>query len=319
VTVPIRVAVASLTLAACGDRAPAAAPAAPSPFPSAAPAVSSEAVVVDGTKGAEPAAAPLVAASPKASCAPADWSPRALSPLLAPGKTPTSAQPDRPGAAELAFSRECTDAPNGPSSAPADARVIDGVEIRLLSAVPAGTSGRGWAGNQCSFEVRLADGAGIPTRLGAKEIPPFNTVNAVARAGSAAYFSVAFNGYSAEFPKGGNHVVAVDLCAGRVVWQSASSTSNTGLLLLDDYLIAPYGFTRERRYVFVFDARSGSVIQKLGVIENICPSKSWAPNFKPGDRCDAPGQTVGAATMPRVEGGLFLVDTNTGSASFQFR
>lgn len=290
------------------------------PSPSSPPVVSSNTEVEgERTSGSAPAPAPQVAASAPPACTPVDWSPRALAPLLAPGKTPVSSQGDRAGAAELTFSRECTDAPDGPSSDSASPLVVDGVEIRLVSAVAAGKSGRGWAGNQCNFEVRLANGAGLPTRLGEKEIPPFNTVNAVVRAGSAAFIGIAFNGYSAEFPKGGNHVVAVDLCAGRVAWQSASSTSNAGLLLLDDYLIAPYGFTRERRYVYVFDARSGSVIQKLPVLENICPSKSWAPNHKPGDRCDAPGQSVGAATLPRVEGGLFLVDTNTGSASFQFR
>jgi hypothetical protein len=90
------------------------------------------------------------------------------------------------------------------------------------------------------------------------------------------------------------------------------------LLLLDDYLISAYGFTSEPRFVFVLDARSGAFIQKLPVVENVCPSQSWAPNWHRGDRCDAPGQRVGAATNPRVEGGLFLVDTNTGSATFQF-
>jgi hypothetical protein len=94
--------------------------------------------------------------------------------------------------------------------------------------------------------------------------------------------------------------------------------SNGGLLLLDDYLVSPFGFTSEPRFVFVLDSRSGAVVQKLPVVENVCPSKSWAPHWHPGERCDAPGQRVGAATDPRVEGGVFLVDTNTGSSSFQF-
>jgi hypothetical protein len=54
------------------------------------------------------------------------------------------------------------------------------------------------------------------------------------------------------------------------------------------------------------------------VIENQCPSKSWAPHWQPGERCDAPAQTVGAASDPRSEGGLLWVDTNTGSSAFQF-
>ena len=149
---------------------------------------------------------------------------------------------------------------------------------------------------------------------------PTNTslISALVRAGSAAWLSLSFNGYTREFPRGGNRIIAVDLCDGRVVWQSKDAMSNGGLLLLGDYLVSPFGFTSERRYVYVLDARSGSVVQKLPVVENICPSKSWAPNWHPGERCDAPGQAVGAATNPRVEGGVFLIDTNTGSASFQF-
>jgi hypothetical protein len=61
------------------------------------------------------------------------------------------------------------------------------------------------------------------------------------------------------------------------------------------------------------------VVQKLPVLESICPSESWAPNWRPGQRCDLPGQLVGAATAPRVVNGVLLVDTNTGSASFQFK
>jgi hypothetical protein len=197
--------------------------------------------------------------------------------------------------------------------------VLDGVEIRLTGAVPAGTTGRGWAGNQCRFEVRLADGSGVPVELGESQIPPFTSVTALVRAGSAVWLGVGFNGYTREFPKGGNRVLALDLCDGRVVWKSKDATSNGGLLLVDDYLVSPYGFTSERRYVYVLDAHSGNVVQKLPIVENVCPSKSWAPHWHPGERCDAPGQTVGAATSPRVEGGLFLVDTNTGSSAFEIR
>jgi outer membrane protein assembly factor BamB len=167
--------------------------------------------------------------------------------------------------------------------------------------------------------VKLADGTGKPTWLGEPHVPPLTTITALVRAGSAVYLSVGFNGYTREFPRGGNRVLAIDACEGRVAWQSRDVTSNGGLLLLGDYLISPYGFTSERRYVHVLDARGGAVVQRLPVVENICPSKSWAPNHRPGDRCDAPGQVVGAARGPRVEDGLFLVDTNTGSAAFSFR
>jgi len=82
-----------------------------------------------------------------------------------------------------------------------------------------------------------------------------------------------------------------------------------------DALVTAYGFTSERRFVYVLDPRSGAVVQKLPVLENQCPSKAWAPNYG-GGGCDAPGQRVGAATRPRIEDMLFVVDTNTGSATF---
>ncbi|RYZ04248.1 MAG: hypothetical protein EOO73_24485 [Myxococcales bacterium] len=193
------------------------------------------------------------------------------------------------------------------------------MSIALVQRRPAGKSGRGWSGDQCQFEVRLADGAGKPTLLEESRVPPHTTITALVRSGTAVYLSVGFNGYAKEFPRGGNRVLAVDACEGRVAWQSPDATSNGGLLLLGDYLIAPYGFTSERRFLHVLDAHSGAVVQRLPVLENICPSRSWAPNHRPGDRCDAPGQVVGAAREPRVESGLLLVDTNTGSAAFHFR
>ncbi|MES1184849.1 MAG: hypothetical protein ABUL60_13630 [Myxococcales bacterium] len=312
-----------LLTSGCGSSRPApvtAAPSATEPMPLTE--TSAPAALVVAT------AAPTPLASAVAGCVPADWSARALGPLLEPGKTLKTARGDRPGSERVAFPLTCGDSP-----APArddtprdDARrveiepvVLDGVELRVVAATPAGSSGRGWAGNRCTVDVRLADGSGATVRLGATEMPPFTSVTSVVRAGSAVWLSVTFNGYTREFPKGGNRVIALDLCDGRVVWQSKDSMSNGGLLLLDDYLISAYGFTSEPRFVFVLDARSGAVVQKLPVVENVCPSKSWAPNWRRGDRCDAPGQRVGAATTPRIEDGLFLVDTNTGSATFQLK
>lgn len=305
-----------LTVAVACRSAPAAAPAPTTPnaaLPSPEPAAPNPAAATPPPQQERTA---VIATSPP-SCAPADWSQHKLAPLLAPGKKPGSSRPDRAGATGLLFDAECTDSPNGPGASAASPVVVDGVEVRLVGAAPAGTTGRGWAGNQCRFEVRLADGAGVPVRLGDAEVPPFTTVTALVREGSAAWVSVGFNGYTREFPKGGNRVLALDLCDGRVVWKSKDATSNGGLLLVDDYLVSPYGFTSERRYVFVLDAHSGDVVQKLPIVENVCPSKSWAPHWHPGERCDAPGQAVGAATTPRIEGGLFLVDTNTGSSTFE--
>ncbi|MFZ5896059.1 MAG: hypothetical protein ACOY0T_33695 [Myxococcota bacterium] len=253
-------------------------------------------------------------------CSPADWSPRSLAPLLKPGKTAQSTRADRSSANQPAFVSECSDAPPGaqPEPRPGSSVVLDGVEIRLAEAVPAGASRRGWPGNQCSFELRLADGSGPWVRLSSQEVPPFNSVSALVRAGSAAWVSLSFNGYTREFPQGGNRIIALDLCNGRVVWKSNDSVSNGGLLLLDDYLVSPFGFTSEPRFLFVLDAHNGNVVQKLPIVENVCPSKRWAPNWRRGERCDAPGQKVGAANDPRVESGVLFVDTNTGSSTFQF-
>jgi len=325
--IPVRVACWTLLVGAlgaaalqgCGEK-PAIAPPPSAPAVLAPPAVSSTAVsptAVSPTAVSPSHAAPAVLA--QSSCSAADWTPRSLAPLLSAGKGAPCPRPDRSGSFQRLFSAECSDSPAGPGAAEAAPVVLDGVELRVASATPAGASGRGWRGNQCAFEVRLADGSGKAALLGPADVPPFNTLNALVRSGSAVWLSVGFNGYAREFPKGGNHILALDLCQGRVVWRSSAATSNGGLLLLDDYLVSAYGFTGEARSVFVFDARSGKPIQQLPVVENICPSKDWAPHWHPGERCDAPGQRVGAATNPRLEAGSFLVDTNTGSSAFVCR
>jgi hypothetical protein len=251
-------------------------------------------------------------------CAPFDWTPRKLSPLLVrAGKTKNPGFSERPTQRnERPFASTCTDQPDGAAPARPERFVVEGIEARVTSAAPAGTSGRRWPGNQCTFELSATDGSGRPVTLGPDVVPPFNAITALARSGSAVWVELSFNGYTREFPKGGNRVVAVDVCEGRVVWQSKDGTSNGGLLLAGDYLVAAFGFTSERRFVHVLDARSGDSVQRLGVVENICPSKAWAPRWD-GGRCDAPGQAVGAATNPRIEDGLFLVDTNIGSAAFE--
>ncbi|HVY28888.1 MAG TPA: hypothetical protein VHB79_20165 [Polyangiaceae bacterium] len=264
----------------------------------------------------EPAAASGVLAP---ACTAANWDARALPPLLAAGKEPQRAEPERGGASQLLFDADCSDSPNGPSQSSSATTTVDGVEVRLTRAAAAGTTGRGWSGNQCSFELRAADGSGAPVVLGPDLVPPFNPITALVRSGSAVWLSVGFNGYAREFPAGGNRVIAADLCSGRVVWSSANATSNGGLLLLGDYLISPYGFTSEPRFVYVLNSHTGSVVQKLPIVENVCPSESWRPHWHPGERCDAPGQRVGAATNPRISGNLLYIDTNTGSSTFAFR
>jgi hypothetical protein len=321
---PVTIATTSLLLVASSiacSKAPAVAPAATAPAP--APAATAPAPApVEPPSAQAPASKPdaptaVIAVPPQ--CSAADWSARPLPPLLEPGKTAKSSQPDRPASPYLKLAPQCSDAPGWPVQRTPTAILHDGVVVELIHEQDAGKSGRGWPGAQCNFEVKLADGSGVPVQLHDQHIPPFTNITSLVRSGSAVWLSVTFNGYTKEFPKGGNRIVALDLCTGRVVWQSKDAMSNGGLLLFGDYLISPFGFTSEPRFVYVLDARSGKVIQKLPIVENICPSKSWAPNHKPGDRCDAPGQRVGAANQPRIEAGFFLVDTNTGSASFQLK
>lgn len=238
--------------------------------------------------------------------------------MLRAGKGPKSDRSETPDTERNRYFPRCQDSPDLAGEPQVASVDVAGVRLRATSEEPAGQTGRDWPGNRCSFEVALADGSGKAVPLGAAQVPPFNSIIALTRQGSAVYLNVGFNGYTRDFPGGGNRILALDLCEGKVVWQSENSTSNDGLLLLGDYLVSPYGFTSERRYVYVLDAHSGTVVQKLPVLENICPSRSWAPSWQPGRRCDAPGQLVGAASNPRVEDGRLLVDTNTGSSAFSF-
>lgn len=311
-----------LLVATCGSPAPGASgSASPTATAGSAPA-RTEVLAADPAPASSSAPVPPSPVAPQAvspvvpSCEPADWSPRTLPALLEPGKTADSSRPDQLGSDVRGF-EACGDGPNGPGPG-AGGAVLDGVGVRLAGVTPAGTTGRNWPGNQCSFELRLQTGAGQRVVLGPDVVPPFNVLTSLVRSGSAAWIGVSFNGYTREFPKGGNRVIAVDLCAGKVVWTSPNSTSNTDLLLLGDYLVTAFGFTSEKRFVHVLDARSGKLLQKLRVVENVCPSKSWAPNWD-GGPCDRPGQDVGAASAPRVEGGVFFVDTNIGSSTFQFK
>jgi len=262
---------------------------------------------------------PLQIIEPASRCSPADWVPQKLEALLVRGNGAKRSSTGQSGAIDEPLGATCVDSPDSGSYPEQFSAVADGVRIRVLRETEAGRSGRGWSGVQCELELSLADGSGSPVVLGPKQVPPFNTVRAVLRSGSAVWLNIGFNGYRREFPLGGNRVVAVDLCDGHIAWQSKGGVSNGGLLLLGDYLITAYGFTSEPRFVFVLEAHSGNVVQKLPIVENVCPSKAWAPNWQPGESCDVPGQRVGAAMNPRIEEGIFIVDTNTGSSTFSFK
>jgi hypothetical protein len=170
--------------------------------------------------------------------------------------------------------------------------LTNGITLKLLDAVPAGKTGRGWEGNQCSYELRSADGSGKPLVLGADTIPPFTSIYSVVRRGSAAFIGVQFNGYAHEFPRGGCRVLAVDLCEGRVIWKSSDYTSNGDIVLIgNDYLLTGYGFTSEKRIIQVHDAHSGKVLQTLKI-----PGNPEALDFNQG---------------------VLTVKTNHGDATFE--
>jgi hypothetical protein len=205
-------------------------------------------------------------------CEPADWAPRKLGRLLVPG---TKAQKDEASSVKLGVGRirsdllgqdsPCDDYPGTRAPYPGGLRgVFDGVELTLLRAAPAGKSGRNWQGNQCSYEVGLADGGGRTLTLDERIIPPFTSVYSLLRHGSRAFVAVQFNGYAREFPHGGCFVMALDLCAGKVMWRSPNYSVNGDLALVaNDYLVAGYGFTAEKRILQVYDAHSGAILQSL--------------------------------------------------------
>jgi hypothetical protein len=236
---------------------------------------------IDSTTARTPRSSPtggvVTAASPSRvlevrppECQPWDWTPRTLAPLLRAGKKPNASHADRPSTRiERPFDTSCSDHPEGTAPGLAVPLTVEGVELRVKSSTAAGTSGRRWAGNQCTFELASADRSGRSVELGPDVVPPFNAISALTRSGSAVWLEVSFNGYTKEFPKGGNRVVAVDLCDGRVVWRSKDSVSNGGILLVGDYLVTAFGFTSERRYLHVLDARSGASVQKLPIVETI--------------------------------------------------
>ena len=307
-------------VSACGGTAsPSAQPSMVSPATRGEPLAS-----VSGAPAPPPSGSSAASADPgsaalgwgRPDCSLVDWTPRSLVPLLKPGKKRNPKFPDRMGTPNARVNSSCADQPDGPTGGAGFSTFVDDTVVSIKAATPAGRSGRGWPGNQCTFRLGLRHDSGVPVELGPDVVPPFNGITSLARSRSAVWVELSFNGYTKEFPSGGNRVVAIDLCIGRVIWTSDDGISNGGLLLVGDYLIAAFGFTGEPRYVHVLDAYSGKLVQKLPVLENICPSKSWAPNWK-GGRCDAPGQLVGAATDPRIESGLFLVDTNTGSSAFE--
>src|ERR1700733_3730262 len=81
---------------------------------------------------------------PTPTCAPFDWSPHALTPLLRSGSKPNLAHPDAARVESSAFDGQCSDEPPGMGPEPGPRSVVAaGVELCLVTTTPAGRSGRG--------------------------------------------------------------------------------------------------------------------------------------------------------------------------------
>jgi hypothetical protein len=158
----------------------------------------------------------------------------------------------------------CGDDPGGaPPTAsigePVDDRVSQ-LTVTITKAEPAGKSGRGWPGNRCSFRI---EDPHAPERHVELDVPAFNTIKALLRDGDDVFIEVGWNGYAKEVGGKGNYVVDADLASHTLRWRSADMSSNAGLLLVEDYLIIGYGFTKEQASLTVLDRKSGAVAQRV--------------------------------------------------------
>jgi hypothetical protein len=227
-------------------------------------------------------------------CVPADWTPRALPPLLKPGHDAEAYPPDRLGQRVSWFgvvsNESCLDPSSLAGPGQAVAASINGVDLSILHVDVVSKDGEKAYGGQCTFGLKLANGVGPTVTLASDYVMPFNTITAVERAGAAVWLSLEAHGYAKDFPRGSSYVVAADLCEGRAVWKSDYLTSNGPILLLGDYLVTGYGFTDEPRTLYVLSAHTGEVVQKLAL----------------------PGSPQGMALMS----GLLVVRTNHGVATF---
>lgn len=200
-------------------------------------------------------------APPPAPCRPAAWERAPAAPLLAPEPLSTRRGEelilldwrwDEVGVAPRA---QATIARPGTACEVGAGLAARAAELRLTVTAAAD-------GESCSYEIGARDlAAAEPLRLDA--VPPGNRLTTLERRGPALWAALQFNGYAAELPAGGNRVVAGDLCSGELRWASGDLTSNGPLLLVDDVLVTAYGFTAEPDHLFVLDAASGEVVQRL--------------------------------------------------------
>jgi hypothetical protein len=162
----------------------------------------------------------------------------------------------------------CGDSPDENGRAQAGLSHLDvptGLVVEVTRVEPAGRSGRRWLGVRCALRVSDARARELYVELDA-EVPAFNVPSALLREGpSMAFLSLTFNGYPRETRGRGNKVVALDLCAHKVAWQSKDMVANADLLLDGEYLMTGYGFTAEKDFLYLLDRATGQVVQQVAV------------------------------------------------------
>lgn len=97
--------------------------------------------------------------------------------------------------------------------------------------------------------------------------PDHLALRGFALAGDTLYHNEACQTYAAEAKGRCSQVVAVDVSGEAPVerWRSAMLTSNTDLVVMGRWVVTGYGFTAEKDYVYVLDAKTGKVAQKAFV------------------------------------------------------
>lgn len=161
----------------------------------------------------------------------------------------------------------CSDSPTG-DSAELKSKATDDttrLTIEVVGIKPLGRSSRGWPGVHCTYRVADTADPLLFAELTDATIPPLNELNGLIRVNNVVYATVQYNGYAKEIGGKGNLIVAFDLCSQKPLWKSDYLTSNAGMLLYGDYLVTGYGFTSEKRFLYVLNRWSGHLVQKINL------------------------------------------------------
>lgn len=161
----------------------------------------------------------------------------------------------------------CSDSPDG-DSAELRTRATDDntrLTVEIVGVKALGRSGRGWPGVHCTYRVNDSANPHLYADVTDETVPPLNELTGLIRIDDVVYVTVQYNGYAKEVNGKGNLVAAFDLCAHNRLWKSPDLTSNAAMLVHGDYLVTGYGFTSEKRFLFVLNRWSGRVVQKIGL------------------------------------------------------